>query len=122
MTVFALAPARLRVSVRFFCHAVTATESYTLSLHDALPILAAGLAFMQRHTSDVDLFPLQRACETHGICCNSRSEEHTSELQSHSDLVCRLLLEKKNTRRRDGRISRRSRAIGRAEPARARRH
>src|SRR5882672_12077143 len=29
--------------------------------------------------------------------CTSRSEEHTSELQSHSDLVCRLLLEKKNT-------------------------
>src|SRR5260221_8388959 len=37
-----------------------------------------------------------------------RSEEHTSELQSHSDLVCRLLLEKKNTRTNRGRIMVRS--------------
>src|SRR5437588_2185722 len=35
-------------------------------------------------------------CNTH-FACERRSEEHTSELQSHSDLVCRLLLEKKKT-------------------------
>src|SRR5260221_7274940 len=32
------------------------------------------------------------------VCASARSEEHTSELQSHSDLVCRLLLEKKKTK------------------------
>src|SRR5277367_6933485 len=38
---------------------------------------------------------LTRPCPRRGIADNSRSEEHTSELQSHHDLVCRLLLEKK---------------------------
>src|SRR5436190_13688194 len=38
--------------------------------------------------------------ETAGAVCEVRSEEHTSELQSHSDLVCRLLLEKKKARAR----------------------
>src|SRR5437773_8176726 len=52
-------------------------------------------------------FWLPPSCEGSGPCCDfppqfcwsercSRSEEHTSELQSHHDLVCRLLLEKKN--------------------------
>src|SRR5260221_9871450 len=40
---------------------------------------------------------LTECCQVGLICCY-RSEEHTSELQSHSDLVCRLLLEKKNTK------------------------
>src|SRR5438132_7238905 len=43
---------------------------------------------------------VRRAVENHGaprVGVRQRSEEHTSELQSHSDLVCRLLLEKKNT-------------------------
>src|SRR5438034_6352007 len=39
-----------------------------------------------------------RAASTRRIPCDVRSEEHTSELQSHSDLVCRLLLEKKKKR------------------------
>src|SRR5690242_20962640 len=39
-----------------------------------------------------------RRCRSAGICFTSRSEEHTSELQSHVKLVCRLLLEKKKTR------------------------
>src|SRR5438034_467226 len=80
------------------------TKIYTLSLHDALPIsphlqpnsgnpgVFLGLA-ANRHTAWGGawlsaLFSAETA---------SRSEEHTSELQSHSDLVCRLLLEKKKT-------------------------
>src|SRR5437588_7357208 len=43
------------------------------------------------------------ACARH-TCQDQRSEEHTSELQSHSDLVCRLLLEKKNIARRSMRL------------------
>src|SRR5437588_8061504 len=42
-------------------------------------------------------FPVQAQVATAGVHRLPRSEEHTSELQSHSDLVCRLLLEKKNT-------------------------
>src|SRR5438034_5109282 len=38
---------------------------------------------------------VERGLQRHTICVAERSEEHTSELQSHSDLVCRLLLEKK---------------------------
>src|SRR5438034_5246032 len=70
------------------------TEIYTLSLHDALPICrrATGNDSMNASRSTSDLSALQ-------LCrwlAPYRSEEHTSELQSHSDLVCRLLLEKKN--------------------------
>src|SRR5438874_9852929 len=70
----------------FFTHTAP-TELYTLSLHDALPISAAPVD--NRH--ELDRFPPPR-WET------IRSEEHTSELQSRRDLVCRLLLEKKNPR------------------------
>src|SRR5438132_7444075 len=69
----------------FFFNDTATTEIYTLSLHDALPILA-----MMRLIAHID--------DGHaGIRMPAwpRSEEHTSELQSHSDLVCRLLLEKK---------------------------
>src|SRR5260221_6608261 len=69
----------------FFFNDTATTEIYTLSLHDALPIcrgrrVAARKADRRR---------------TFRCACGQRSEEHTSELQSHSDLVCRLLLEKK---------------------------
>src|SRR5207237_2950442 len=66
---------------------MSTTEIYTLSLHDALPIcdVAPG---QWRGASD----PC-RPRDRHG-----RSEEHTSELQSHLNLVCRLLLEKKKTK------------------------
>src|SRR5580692_13006626 len=66
----------------FFFNDTATTEIYTLSLHDALPI------FFQ------SIWPHQRNC---GGAPRSihRSEEHTSELQSQSNLVCRLLLEKK---------------------------
>src|SRR5499427_11024336 len=74
----------------FFFNDTATTEIYTLSLHDALPILAnAGIAAsLLHHMMPSTAFPSAPA-----VCL--RSEEHTSELQSHSDLVCRLLLEKK---------------------------
>src|SRR6185312_17275831 len=68
----------------FFFNDTATTEIYTLSLHDALPILPA--------TPDGYLAGL-----LHPVPFPVRSEEHTSELQSRSDLVCRLLLEKKKT-------------------------
>src|SRR2546427_7621490 len=67
----------------FFFNDTATTEIYTLSLHDALPI--CSLVPRWRHTK----YFVKRAREVW------RSEEHTSELQSQSNLVCRLLLEKK---------------------------
>src|SRR5438445_9110766 len=63
------------------------TEIYTLSLHDALPIYSMRSCRRWPTTAT-------RACSG-GSCASSRSEEHTSELQSRQYLVCRLLLEKK---------------------------
>src|SRR6266496_6666151 len=68
----------------FFFNDTATTEIYTLSLHDALPISTRG------RTSSC---PRPRPCRR-----SWRSEEHTSELQSRRDLVCRLLLEKKKKR------------------------
>src|SRR5207237_9442860 len=83
------------------------THIYTLSLHDALPILNVALHFApERAVADIgavdvldhgdarteagaDIFVIGNAA------LGLRSEEHTSELQSHLNLVCRLLLEKK---------------------------
>src|SRR5436305_14748962 len=62
------------------------TETYTLSLHDALPIFRGHQARPQRVRP-----PWGLAGDI------GRSEEHTSELQSRPHLVCRLLLEKKKT-------------------------
>src|SRR5437899_4226806 len=69
----------------FFFNDTATTEIYTLSLHDALPIPRCGSATPARGLRTSSPF---RAC-------TSRSEEHTSELQSLRHLVCRLLLEKK---------------------------
>src|SRR5207248_6947169 len=83
----------------FFFNDPAPSEIYTLSLHDALPIFASVL--QQTQTSARSLkFELTEG----GLISNvgaarealDRSEEHTSELQSPYDLVCRLLLEKKN--------------------------
>src|SRR5690606_40111083 len=73
----------------FFLIDTATSEIYSLSLHDALPILAVGELAGQ--AGDV-----QRALAA-GHLPSLRSEEHTSELQSRENLVCRLLLEKKNT-------------------------
>src|SRR5436309_12606728 len=72
------------------CNAASPTVIYTLSLHDALPISPGRRrrrlpALLQRP-------PPRRAAR------RTRSEEHTSELQSRENLVCRLLLEKKNAK------------------------
>src|SRR5260370_17140268 len=76
------------VSVFFFNDTAT-TEIYTLSLHDALPIYRRGPGARRRG-------PGHRPGAAGKLRLRPRSEEHTSELQSHLNLVCRLLLEKKN--------------------------
>src|SRR5438477_5251937 len=83
-------------SMLFFLFNYTATtEIYTLSLHDALPIcrfFAADVGLGAGVHVDLDAVAVtERALA-------DRSEEHTSELQSHVNLVCRLLLEKKNNK------------------------
>src|SRR5204863_8462762 len=103
----------------FVLHATATTEIYTLSLHDALPIyddpeLAEGVPDesgpLDRRRGPVeDRGPDERGLEDQPhrriddgdlpdliVVREDRSEEHTSELQSRRDLVCRLLLEKKN--------------------------
>src|SRR5438105_7990333 len=71
----------------FFFNDTATTEIYTLSLHDALPIFARA-EVARREARGRRAQPLDAPRER-------RSEEHTSELQSRVDLVCRLLLEKK---------------------------
>src|SRR3712207_8800278 len=92
----------------FFFNDTATTEIYTLSLHDALPILTAKeftiLAYLAEHSGQVLTHRqiLQHAWgqeygdETEYLW-TFRSEEHTSELQSRQYLVCRLLLEKKRS-------------------------
>src|SRR2546430_4607437 len=81
---------RFYIAVFFFFFNDTATtEIYTLSLHDALPIL--------HYHRSVALAGAERGVEPALEAAAARSEEHTSELQSQSNLVCRLLLEKKKT-------------------------
>src|SRR5260370_6929553 len=74
----------------FFFNDTATTEIYTLSLHDALPILRSVIT---------RVFPVPAPAMTSSgpspWVMDRRSEEHTSELQSHLNLVCRLLLEKK---------------------------
>src|SRR2546430_4654184 len=72
----------------FFFNDTATTEIYTLSLHDALPISANQIAAILRTLEGAADVKVE---EAQGL----RSEEHTSELQSQSNLVCRLLLEKK---------------------------
>src|SRR5256885_12568326 len=77
----------------FFFNDTATTEIYTLSLHDALPIWSSGL---NRTNAWVTRCP---RLSWRGIAAvRKRSEEHTSELQSPCNLVCRLLLEKKKTK------------------------
>src|SRR2546430_12146732 len=88
----------LAFSVFFFNDTAT-TEIYTLSLHDALPISATKP--FKRGAKPVRRAALSQQTQPDGTLrpeighVKHRSEEHTSELQSQSNLVCRLLLEKK---------------------------
>src|SRR2546422_7422317 len=83
----------------FFFNDTATTEIYTLSLHDALPILTLGVAtansvLLITYADDLrreGRSALEAALEAGSV----RSEEHTSELQSRLQLVCRLLLVKK---------------------------
>src|SRR2546422_11341916 len=75
----------------FFFNDTATTEIYTLSLHDALPILFDSVL---HHVCPVAHLPEVPV----GLLDHGRSEEHTSELQSRLHLVCRLLLEKKKTK------------------------
>src|SRR2546421_8434849 len=77
----------------FFFNDTATTEIYTLSLHDALPISSAARSTINGRRATRSR-PRSGPTGTAG-CPAPRSEEHTSELQSRSDLVCRLLLEKK---------------------------
>src|SRR5699024_12544825 len=94
----------------FFTHTAP-TELYTLSLHDALPILLdfcirklitkeqylEKKAELEQHASILkeQISKFDQNSEQVELSMKHRSEEHTSELQSRFDLVCRLLLEKK---------------------------
>src|SRR5690606_41874786 len=78
------------------CHLPLPTETYTLSLHDALPISSTichtFIRVSLRNPLDTGMETIAQKAAT------LRSEEHTSELQSRENLVCRLLLEKKKER------------------------
>src|SRR5438045_6954388 len=83
----------------FFFIAPPTTEIYTLSLHDALPILDRRARADRRQRGAPVVPRVRAAARTRGT--TGRSEEHTSELQSLRHLVCRLLLEKKKKKKKD---------------------
>src|SRR5690606_41914938 len=102
------------LSNAFLFSYTSTTEIYTLSLHDALPIYKYPLRHLRSHRQSQAL-PCKYVIDTAlTIVCfalwrhrlrqvpenpdRPRSEEHTSELQSRENLVCRLLLEKKKKR------------------------
>src|SRR5690606_40142675 len=92
-------------SMFFYFNDTATTVIYTLSLHDALPIYLSMFLNPDREGHSIEWFGQmlglekidyrQRLIEL-GVLDKGRSEEHTSELQSRENLVCRLLLEKKN--------------------------
>src|SRR3712207_7502605 len=100
----------------FFFNDTATTEIYTLSLHDALPILdeqksittKGGTMRLGSYPCEIrqgtlahKIYGADLAAERHRhrYEFNNRSEEHTSELQSRQYLVCRLLLEKKKKKK-----------------------
>src|SRR2546430_8747914 len=84
----------------FFFNDTATTEIYTLSLHDALPIYRAA-----EQDAPVPAVRPRGDLSDRRLHRPHRSEEHTSELQSQSNLVCRLLLEKKKHRIRNSSCS-----------------
>src|SRR2546430_1280010 len=105
MLIFSLIIACLFLFSFFFFNDTATTEIYTLSLHDALPIcqLCRMLAFAlpghsgRRRRGRWRERLIRR--DPADLAPPARSEEHTSELQSQSNLVCRLLLEKKKNKK-----------------------
>src|SRR5690606_41626673 len=112
---------RLCLFSRLLLDAPYNTYNYTLSLHDALPIFSDGIenqamlnflreSLVHQHHLLKD-YPLDFLFEDYAYGVDKeealeqlkedRSEEHTSELQSRENLVCRLLLEKKNNKTKD---------------------
>src|SRR2546430_8714561 len=86
----------LLLSFVFFFNDTATTEIYTLSLHDALPIYFCSCRGGVNRGSRLGKHLRVLGCATRQDGRTAvRSEEHTSELQSQSNLVCRLLLEKK---------------------------
>src|SRR5438093_2590455 len=101
LSIVAFTPLFCRSFLFFFNDAAT-TEIYTLSLHDALPIsleqdVEAAIGELLVHVVHLRDASCSRECTTRASAraAGVRSEEHTSELQSLTNLVCRLLLEKK---------------------------
>src|SRR5438477_12220741 len=84
----------------FFFNDTATTQIYTLSLHDALPIYTLDAESRGRGSVHHRLGPRQAYGWRTGGSTDPRSEEHTSELQSHVNLVCRLLLEKKKKKKK----------------------
>src|SRR5690606_39404609 len=85
-----------RPDTTFFCSAAASPAIYTLSLHDALPILPRPRQrspYWSIMSGEPQLTGICLAATRSSV--SRRSEEHTSELQSRENLVCRLLLEKK---------------------------
>src|SRR5256885_4358263 len=82
----------------FFFNDTATTEIYTLSLHDALPISLRGAPPRRRADAPHDAVPTALHAPAPLERGKQRSEEHTSELQSPCNLVCRLLLAKKKSR------------------------
>src|SRR2546430_7052305 len=94
----------------FFFNDTATTEIYTLSLHDALPISIVTMSdpfsmrerkcsSLRRNASSACARSIAVARTFATAWRKCRSEEHTSELQSQSNLVCRLLLEKKKKKK-----------------------
>src|SRR2546422_10534615 len=91
-----------RSYIFFFFNDTATTEIYTLSLHDALPISGHQHGTVRGRTCHRPPIAFRASTSSgygtvtsHPSRATSRSEEHTSELQSRLHLVCRLLLEKK---------------------------
>src|SRR5690349_24144293 len=105
------------LSASFLFTDTATTEIYTLSLHDALPIFqvrASRVRGVPRRGRQGPRCPRAEARRTEAHPGSGaraagdgrrRSEEHTSELQSRTDLVCRLLLEKKKTKQQQTQLT-----------------
>src|SRR5688572_31227731 len=101
----------------FFFNDTATTEIYTLSLHDALPISVNLNGWIQIFLPD-EYDALMDAAELVDENASAqRSEEHTSELQSQSNLVCRLLLEKKKKNKKHSNKTLQNKTQDRSEAA-----